>query len=105
MRPCRRGERHRRHRIPQHIHAEWYADLAAQLADDHRHGCGGGGVDLEFIRPVILIAEHHRIDAGLLQRMQILAAAFEQSCDSRLRVIKRRTRQGTEMHHRDHGLG
>ena len=53
-------------RVPQHVDAEGHRDFAPQPADDIGHGRGRGGVHAEFVGPVVLVAEHHGINARIL---------------------------------------
>ena len=71
------------HRVPQHVDAEGHADLGAQAADHIGHGRGRGGVDLELVGPVVLVAEHHRVEAGRLQRVEVLAGALDEAVEPR----------------------
>ena len=41
------------------------------------HRRGRGCVDLELVGPVVLVAEHHGVEAGGLQGIEILAGALE----------------------------
>ena len=80
-------------------------DLRAQRADDIGHRRGRGGVDRELVGPVVLVAEHHGIDAGRLQRLRGPSAA--PSTNARhpgLGIVQRRAGQRAEMHHGDHRL-
>ena len=95
-------ERHRAHRIPQHVDAERHGDLALHLADGVGHGRSRGGVDLELVGPVVLVAEHDGIDPGGLQRAQVVADAFDQPVQAGVGIMERRARQRTKVNHCDH---
>ena len=58
-------------------------------------------INLEFIRPVILVAEHHCINTCGLQRSQVLARAFNNPVQPCLRIMQGRSWQSAEMHHGD----
>ena len=71
----RRRERHRAHRVPEHVDAERHRDLRPEPADDIGHGRGRRRVDLELVGAVVLVAEHDRVEAGRLQRRRGPCAA------------------------------
>ena len=100
----RGGKRHAGHRIPQHVDAERHRDFVANLADDIGHGRGRGRVDLEFVGPVVLVAEHDRIEARFLQRPQVIAHPFDKPRKAGIGIIERRAGQRAEMHHGDDRL-
>ena len=60
------------------------------------------GRRLEDIGPVVLVAEHDRIDAARLQGLDVLEHAFDQLQDAAIRIIERRARKGADMGHGDH---
>ena len=82
----RRRERDRRHRIPQHVDAERHGDLLAHPADHIGHRRGRGRVDAEFVGPVVLVAEHDGVEAGLLQRVEVFGHAVDQAVDATLGI-------------------
>jgi len=75
-----------------------------ELPDHVGHGGGRGAVDLELVGSVILIAEHHGIESGCLQRGKIAGRRLDQPGETALPIMQRRSRQGSEMKHADHRL-
>ena len=59
-------------------------DLVADAADDVGHGRGRGHVDLELVGPVVLVAEHHRVDACRLQRADVRPRVLDEPIDAAL---------------------
>ena len=53
-------------------------------ADHIGHRRGRRGVDLELVGPVVLVAEHHGVEAGRLQRREILGGALDQAFQTAL---------------------
>ena len=95
------GDRDARHRIPQVVHAEGHTDAITQEGDDCAHRGDGADRRLQRIGPVVLVAEHDRIDAAILQRLQIHRGLLDEAVHAGLLVIQRRARQGADMHHAD----
>ena len=91
-------------RVPEHVDAEGHGDLGAQAADHEGHGRGRGGVDGEFVGPVVLVAEHDRVDTGRLQCGEVGSGSFEQAVQARGCIVKGRAGKGAEMDHGDHRL-
>ena len=92
------------HRVPQHVDAKGQRDFAAQTPDHIAHRGGRGGIDIEFIGAVVLIAEHDGIKPGRLQRLQVGAGGADQPLQARLCIMQRRTRQGPQVDHCNHRL-
>ena len=66
--PARRhGQINRGRWVPQHVHAEWNLDLAAQFADNTRHARCRNRFDLGEVRQAGFVGEHHTVHTAILQ--------------------------------------
>ncbi len=62
---------------------------ARNLADHIGHRGGRGGVDGELIGSVVFVAEHHGVEARLLQRAQVRAGGFNEAIQTCAGVMQR----------------
>ena len=92
LRPGGGGQCDRALRVPQHIDAERHGDVRAQLPDHKGHGGGRGCIDLEFIGPVVFIAEHHRVEPGRLEGDKIGTGGIDQPLEARRGIMERGAR-------------
>ena len=102
--PVAAANARRRARVPEHVDAERHGDPVTQPPDDVRHRRGRRVVDPQLVRPVVLVAEHHRVEAGGLQGAQVGAGVGEDALDAPRLVVQRGPRQRAQVHHRDDRL-
>ena len=61
------------------------------------------GRRLEQVRPVVLVAEQHGVDALVDEDLEVAAHVVDRALDACLRVVQRRARERRHVGHRDHG--
>ena len=97
----RRGDGDAGEGVPQIIDAERDLEMGLHRLNDGGHRRDPLRRRLQHIRPVVLVAEHHGVDAARLQRLDVLDHAFDQLLDASVRVIERRARKRADMGHGD----
>ena len=100
----RGGDGEGRPGIPEDIDPERHGELAAQGGDDVGHGRDRGDVGVEPVGTVILVAEHHRVDAAALERLQVTRDPVAHVSHAAGTVVERRAGQGGEVRHTDDRL-
>ncbi len=103
--PVAAARAHGAHGIPEHVHPEGQRQPRSQPPDQPGHGRGRGGIDGEFVGPVVLVAEHDRVETRGLERIEIARRVLEKPFEPALCVMERCAGQRAEMHHGDHRPG
>ena len=101
-RPGHRADRHARDRVPEIIDAERRLEMRFGGLDDGGHRRKALGRRFEDIGAIVLVAEHHGVDAARLQALDVGNRAFDQLVEPAVRVVKRRAGQGADVNHGDH---
>src|SRR3990170_2332450 len=95
----------RGYRVPQDIHPEGEAHLGAELGDDPGHRSDGDGLYLREIGKAGLVGEHHRVDAAVLEGIQIGPGLFHHPAHALPEVVVGVAGERLEVAHGDDRLG
>ena len=89
-------------RVPEIIDAERRLEMRFGGLHDGRHRRDALGRRLEDIGAIVLVAEHHGVDAARLQALDVGNRALDQLVEPAVGVVKRRAGQGPDVNHGDH---
>ena len=95
------GKRHGRHRVPEIVDAAGNADLALHRRDHGRHGRKAFRRGLQQVGAVAFVAEHDRVDAAVLQSLQIPGDMVDDGLNPAVRIVERRAGQRQQVGHGD----